>query len=182
MDLLGQLDSGGGRADNEHAAISELIGAAVVQWADLIHARRNLGRQARDGADVASAAGQHHASAPPRALVGRHVVAVVVIVGLRHSGHRGAGVDGRIDGGGIPLEEADELVPGHETVGIAGFVSETRESRLPVRSEQGERVPPLRPPGVGNVAAFEHDVVDGPVGHALAHREPVVATAHDHNR
>ena len=42
---------------------------------------------------------------------------------------------------------------------------------------EGERIPALRAPGLGDVTTLEHDVFDAGIDEPLAHRESCVAGA-----
>ena len=58
-------------------------------------------------------------------------------------------------------DEVDDLGHRHEAVGVAAAVGVAGEAALPVRREQTERIPPLGPPRVGDLAPFEDYMVDG---------------------
>src|SRR5437764_5190806 len=62
----------------------------------------------------------------------------------------------------------------------SALVAEGGQAALPIRREQAERIPALLAPGVSNLAALQHDVVDPAVAEATAHCEARVACADDH--
>src|SRR5690606_10064267 len=64
-------------------------------------------------------------------------------------------------------------------VAIGAAVAIARKPALPVRRQQLQRIPPLSSPGVRDLAALEHDVVDRALGEAAAHREARVTGADD---
>ena len=65
-------------------------------------------------------------------------------------------------------------------VGVIAAVGISGQPCHPVGGKQPQRIPPLRAPRVGYLAAFKDDVIDGPVGEAAAHRESAMAAAqHD---
>ena len=70
----------------------------------------------------------------------------------------------------------------HVAVGIRAVVAIAGQPALPVRREQPQRVPALAAPGVRDLAALEHDVIDRALGEAAARREPGVAGADDDRR
>src|SRR5205085_12195931 len=67
----------------------------------------------------------------------------------------------------------------HIAVGISTLVAEPRQAALPVRRQQAKRVPPLTPPRVRDVAAFEDDVIDRAVSEAPTCRQAGMARADD---
>ena len=74
--------------------------------------------------------------------------------------------DGRSQRGRVPLEVGDDLVAGHEAVGISARVLPSREPHAPVRRDEAEAVPPI-PPRLADPGALQHDVLD-PAGRELA--------------
>ena len=64
----------------------------------------------------------------------------------------------------------DDLVAGHEPVGVVARVLAARETHRPVRGDQAEAVPPI-PPGLADPAALQHDVADPKAGELMADRE-----------
>ena len=74
--LVCELLPGGPRADHEHAALRQLIGAPVARGVQLSQPRRSGRRGRGDARYVAVAGGDHDAAGVPVATVGRDVVAV----------------------------------------------------------------------------------------------------------
>src|SRR5262245_61309087 len=85
----------------------------------------------------------------------------------------------RIDHLRIAFDEADRFRSRAETVGIIAIIAEPGEPALPVWREQPKRIPAFRAPGVGDLTALEHHMVDCALGEASAHGEPGVARADD---
>jgi hypothetical protein len=54
-----------------------------------------------------------------------------------------------------------------------------RESTLPIRRQQPKRVPALAAPGVGDLAALEHHVIDGALAETSARRQARMPGADD---
>jgi hypothetical protein len=78
--------------------------------------------------------------------------------------------DGRRRISRVPHEMGNDLVAGHETVGIVARVGPARELHGPVRGHQAEAVPPI-PPGLADPAALQDDVADPKAGELVADRE-----------
>ena len=76
----------------------------------------------------------------------------------------------------------DHLGHRHEAVGIGAFVAIAGQPALPVRRQQPQRIPALAAPGVGHLAALEHDVIDRALAEAAARRQPGVPGADDDGR
>ena len=72
---------------------------------------------------------------------------------------------------GVPIDEVDDLGHGHEPVRIVAAVCEAGQLGLPVRGEQAQGVPALRPPCVGHIPALEDHVVDRAPGEEVANRQ-----------
>ena len=77
-------------------------------------------------------------------------------------------------------EIINDFAGGHESVRIRALVVKARQAALKVGREQAQRIPPLAPPRIGDVAALEHDVIDRPVGEKPARGEAGVAGPDDH--
>jgi hypothetical protein len=78
--------------------------------------------------------------------------------------------DGRSQGGRVPLEVGDDLVAGHEAVGIGARVLPCREPNGPVRRDETEAVPPIAP-RLADPAALQDDVVDPQARELMADRK-----------
>ena len=127
--------------------------------------------------DVAGARRHHHALRPPFAPVGLDHIAAV---GLAQAGDGGVGLDRRRDHSSVTVEERDRLGHVPVAVRVVALVAEARQAALPVRRQQPERLPALGAPGVGDLAALQHHVVERAIGQAPAHGEPGVPGA-DHD-
>ena len=67
--------------------------------------------------------------------------------------------------------------------GSGPVVVEPWQTRLPVRRQKPQGVPPLAAPPFGDAAALEDDVVDAGLDQVPAHREPgLTAADNDHIR
>jgi hypothetical protein len=82
----------------------------------------------------------------------------------------------------VALDEPDQLGDGHEAVRVVTLVGQPRQARLPVRGEQAQRVPALGLPGVGDLAALEHDVVQAMARERMTDREAGVPGPDHHHR
>ena len=71
--------------------------------------------------------------------------------------------------GGVPLEVGDDLVAGHEAVGVVAGVGPSREPHGPVRGDEAEAVPAI-PPRLADPAALQDDVVDPQARELMADR------------
>ena len=89
------------------------------------------------------------------------------------------GANRRRETRGEARDELDHLAHGHVAVGIGAVVAMAGQPALPVRREQAQRIPALVPPGIRDLAALEHDVIDRAVGEQPARREAGVAGADD---
>ena len=90
------------------------------------------------------------------------------------------GVDRGAAESGVAFDLADQLSDGHEPVGIVAVVGVPGEgASAPVGREQPQGVPPLGLPCVGDLAPFEHDVLDRPLGEQAADGEAGVAGPDD---
>jgi hypothetical protein len=78
--------------------------------------------------------------------------------------------DGRPQGGRVPLEVGDDLVAGHEAVGIGARILPSREPYGPVRGDEAEAIPPIAP-RLADPAALQHDVLDPSGGELAADRQ-----------
>ncbi len=162
--LGGQLDAGRRGSDDQHPTVGQLVGRAVVERGQLPDVGRERGPEGRHGRPVEGAAGQHHGATGDLTGIGPHHVAVVATAhrGDRRPGpHRGADVTGEA------ADEVDDLAHRHVAVGIGPGVVVAGQPAQPVRRQQPQRVPALGAPGVRDLAAFEHDVVDRPLAQPL---------------
>jgi len=66
-------------------------------------------------------------------------------------------------------------------VRILPGVTETRQPTLPVRRQELQRIPAFVAPGIGNLAAFENDVVNGLLVQEVARRQAGMAGTNDDN-
>src|SRR5690606_19718042 len=174
--LGGELHAGRRGSHDEHAAFGELSGLAVVVRGDLLDLRRHGGAERRHRGQVAGPARDDHRPAVDLAVVRRHAVAVA---GAPYGRDVRTGADGGAGVGGEAFHERGHLPDGHVAVGVRAVVAEARQAALPVGGEQAEGVPALAAPGVRHLAAFQHHVVDGPLGEEVARGEARVTGAYD---
>ena len=78
--------------------------------------------------------------------------------------------DRRPGGGRVALEVGDDLVAGHEAVGVVAGVGPAREPHGPVRGDEAEAVPAI-PPRLADPAALQDDVVDPQARELVADRQ-----------
>ncbi len=160
-DLGGQLHARCRRAHHQHPRVRQLGRAAVVERRQLLHRSGDRAGEGGDAGSVARSGGDDDRSAAQVAAVGAHEVAVV---------RRPDGRDGRPGPHrgrrrpGEPVDEVDDLGHRRVAVRVRARVAVPGQPAQPIRGEQPQRVPALAAPGVGDVAPFEHDVVDGTIG------------------
>ena len=70
----------------------------------------------------------------------------------------------------------------HVAVGIRAVVAIAGQPALPVGRQQPQRVPALAPPGVRDLAALEHHVIDRALGETPARRQAGMPGADDDRR
>src|SRR5207248_2012141 len=116
---------------------------------------------------------------PPRTLVGCYLVTAVH---LAHARDFCAWLDRGARGAGITLQITNDLSHAHVAVRVAAVVGVSRKATLPVRREEAKRVPPLRLPGVGDLAPLDQHMVDRAVGEMLARGKSGLAGADDDSR
>src|ERR1700724_987893 len=75
------------------------------------------------------------------------------------AGHRDAVMDRRTETLGVCDQVADDLVPGHESVGIISAIALARQLDRPVGNDQAEAVP-APAPCLANSSPLENDVVN----------------------
>jgi len=176
LDLVGDLRARGRRADDHDAAWREARRVAVLGGGQLGDVRRDLCRELRHLRDVERAGGEHDGLALPGALLGDDLIAAA---GAPHRDDRAMRSQRRRQQRRVALDERDRL--GHRPVAvrIVALVAMAGQPALPVRREQGERIPALGAPGVGDLAALEDDVVERALGEPPAHGQPGLARADD---
>ncbi len=176
LDLVGDLDAGRGGADDEHAALGQARRTAVLAGHDLQDVARDLARERRHERHIAVAGGHHHVGRPPGALIGRDLEGGVE---APHPQHRRLALHRRVERAGVLLEIGGDLRHGHVAVRVGSGVAEARQTTLPVRSQQTQRVPSFTAPALGHPASFEDHVVDATRGETAARRETGLPAADD---
>ena len=179
VDLVGELDAGRRRPDDEHTTIVQLVRTAILHRRHDSDVRRDRTCERRHVGDVAGPRREHDRRSPPRPLIGVDDIAV------RRRPHRRdsrSALNGRRHHPGVALDERDDLGHRHVPVRVFAVVGQSGQPALPVGREQPQRVPALRLPRVRDVAALEHDVVDRSCGELPAHRQTGVAGADDDRR
>ena len=174
VDLLGQLDSGGGGAHHQDASLGELTRVAVDRGDDLSDVGGQPGPDRRDVGDVAVAGGDDHVPGLPGSLVRVDLVPVRAPLDPLDGG---AGADRRPVG--VPLQVVDDLGHGHVAVGVGSLVGLAGQPGLPAGGQKAQRVPPLGAPALGHPSPLEDHVVDAPLGQAVAHRQARLPAADD---
>jgi hypothetical protein len=120
LNLFGDLRPGGRGADDEHAAILELIWIAVLQRREGGDRRRHGFGNCRHLREVARPGCDHDRLALPVAQAGHHLV---TLAAAAHRGHSGMAPYWGRDHFGIALEEVDGLGHGAEAVRIVSLVT-----------------------------------------------------------
>jgi hypothetical protein len=80
---------------------------------------------------------------------------------------------------GESSDELDDFGARHVAARIGAFVVKAWEPAQPVGRQQPQGVPALAPPGVRQLAALEHDMVDRPLTEEVAGGEACVPGAYD---
>src|SRR2546428_9588426 len=75
---------------------------------------------------------------------------------------------------------ADDLVPGHEAVGVIAAIASAGELDGPVWNDEAEAVP-APTPGLPHPAALENDVLDARRRELVANRKSTLSRADDYN-
>jgi hypothetical protein len=79
-------------------------------------------------------------------------------------------------------DEVDDLRHRAIAVRVVAVIAEPRQTALPVRRQQPQRIPSLGAPGVGDFAALQQDVIDGTLREAAAHGKSRMPGADDDGR
>ena len=161
VDLVGQLDTGRRRADHQHPALLELVGIAVVGRGDASDARGDGARRVPGRRAGCTARWRAPPFGPPLPVGGadRNPSSA-----RPDRGDLGVRLHRRVDRVGVGGDVVDHLGHRHVAVGIVALVAVAGQAAQPVGREQAQRIPALRPPGVGDLAALEHDVIDRALG------------------
>ncbi len=178
LKLVGKLGAGGRSADHQHPAFRYLRRVAVFGSREHLYPCGNLGSAFRHVCYVAGAGRDDDGLTLPFALIGCHQIAVI---GLLQGFDFGVCFNRRGDHIRIAFDEGDGLGHVPVAVGIVALIAVTGQAALPIRRQKAERVPALGLPGVGDFAALEHDMIDGALGQAPAHRQARMAGA-DYDR
>ncbi len=178
--FVGDLDTGRRRADDQHAAVVEIVRFPVAGGHDLADARRQAGCGARNVGNVAVPGCHDRAACEPCASVGHDAVTGA---SLRQLHDARVVLDGRPERRCVVFEVRRDFAGRHVSVGVGARVVEPWQTRLPVRRQKPQGVPPLAAPPFGDAAALEDDVVDAGLDEVPAHREPgLTAADNDHIR
>jgi hypothetical protein len=141
--------------DDEHMTRRQLPRAPVVLDVDLEQAGRQRRRPRRTVRALVGAGAEHDRPRGDRAARGVQVEAAAGAwpdpSDLDPFPHRG------VDGRGIALQVAHDLVAWHEAVGIVLVVGVAGKLDAPVRGDEAEAVP-APAPGLPDAASLEHDM------------------------
>ena len=132
VDLAGELDAGGRRADHEDLAGRELAGITVGERGE---GRDRRGDGVGDGGDRrpgAGPGGQHHGPGPDEVIAGPDLEASWP--GAQGM-HGGGGADRRADQAGVTGQGGGDAGGGHEPVGVIAGVVVAGQPGLPVGGE-----------------------------------------------
>src|SRR4029077_1224428 len=99
------------------------------------------------------------------AVAGRDVISRLVVP---YRCDRGLGAHGRIRERAVARDERDNLADAHIAVRIRPLVAIARQTALPVRREEPQRIPAFVPPGIRYLSALEDDLVDRSFGQTPA--------------
>ena len=91
-----------------------------------------------------------------------------------------ARTDRRPESLGIAFEISDDLVFGHEPVGVVAVVGIAGQLHRPVRGHQAEARPPVTP-GLPDPSLLENNMLDVELGQLAADRQAGLSAA-DHNQ
>lgn len=80
----------------------------------------------------------------------------------------------------IAVEVGDDVLPRHMTLGVGTGIGVSGERQCPIRRDQGEAVPSV-PPGLPDLAAFEHHMLEAQCAQFTAHSKAGLPRADDHN-
>ena len=133
----------------------------------------------RDAGQIARTARDHQGPAAQLSLIGHDLVPVGCPAD-RGDGRMSA--DRRRTDRGEARDERDHLRRGHVTVWIRTVVAIAGQASLPVRRQQAQGVPALAPPGVGDLTAIEHEMIDPVLDEAAARRQSGVTCPDDDRR
>ncbi len=176
VDLVGDLGAARRCADDQDAAVGELVGIAVLLGRERgDRGRHQIGKGGNTG-DVAGSGSEHDRPALPVALVRAHQVPRL---GAAHRRDRRVGLHRGRDRLGVAADELDDFRHRPVAVGIVALVAEARQPALPVRGQQPQRIPALGAPGVRDLAALQDHMVDRALGEAAAHGQAGVPGADD---
>ncbi len=128
------------------------------------------------GRQIAGTARNNDIAGVPIACVGRDLEQ---IAGFPYQANGATRLNRRLSDQRVLIDKLDDLGHRHESIGIAARICVPRQSALPVRRQQPQRIPALVAPGVGDLAALEHDVLDGTLAQAMTDGQPGMAGTDD---
>ena len=154
--LIADLATGGPTADHEHGPLRQIVRTPVPGRVGLQHRTRDPVRHRRNpwpleraggnddltGVDRPAGHGEHESTVIPMELDDLCVLPNQCPRGFR-----------------VLLDDAQDLGPVGEAVGLVARVRVSRQLERPVRELEAQRVPPLRPPASSHLSPFEHDVL-----------------------
>ena len=166
LNLISDLGSCSGRADNQHAARVEPGRAAVLSRGKHGDSRRHRASKRGHLQDVARSICEHNSVAVPSGLTRVNFIAVVPTASRN---------DGRVrlhrcgNELCISFDELDRLRHSTESVRVIALVFVAGKSALPIGGKQAQRIPTLGLPRVCDLATLEHHMIDRAFRKAPAH-------------
>ena len=183
VQVFGNLATRLATADDQNGAVWHGLRIAVVRRMQLQHVGGQTFGGARNHRGGVDAVGDHHLPGQPVAGAGVH--GKLAVGRLAHRQHFDAFAQRRVEAGAIGVEVFDDLVLGHEAVGVGAavgaVVGEARQAALPVGRDQAERIPARVAPLAEAALALEHHVLDTGLLQMPAHRQAGLAAADDHH-
>jgi hypothetical protein len=176
VDLGGDLRPAGRSANHENPTVGELPRIAVLLRRERRNRRRHEIGEGGNVGDIAGAGRDDDGTALPVAPIRAHQISGI---GAAHRRDCRVGLQRSRDRFRVALDEIDDFGNRAIAIGIAAVVAVAGQPALPVRRQQAQRVPALRPPRVGDLAALHDHVIDGAIGEAAAHGQAGMSCAND---
>jgi hypothetical protein len=144
VQLLGELDAGLPRPDDQHPAWRQRLGVAVVVSMHLVDPRPECGR--RWDLRRVECAGRDHDLLRPQVAASRvETESAGLAVFLCEAPDLGAENDRRVHDGRVPRGPSRDVVACHERVRVRSLVRVVGQGGHEVRGDESERVPTILP-------------------------------------